>query len=539
MGVQGGSIQARTAATEPSEFLIGTNHEFLAATMASGNGTGNFDVTKGGTALGKVTATGLVRPCATTNVDGAQATVNTVTVDETGGFLTGDVGSIYSALGVQASVTIDGDAASTADIDMTDAGQMDGLAHRIILSDPGGVLGTVLLDGDGAAGANFSVTNKSENTLAHATVVVDPGGTLGVSATIDGDGAAGAPFTITSILSDGLAHAIIVVDPGANNQTLSSWTAIAAGVETTTVLLETGGAGAIASTVSEVIGAYNAASKVGIAASTGGAPGNTAVAIGSTAMAGAVAGGNPAIFGASNIAAGVETVSITLAHVAGAITSTVADVISEFNATSQTCIALAVGGAPANTAAAIGSTAIAGGVAGDTDLQASSIIAAATGIETLTITLEHSGGAIQSTVNEVIGEINSGSHLMEAALAAGGVGTNTAAAVASTPLAGGIAAAGAIASARTITVASATQLTLSGGAFSVAADDVVNIDNGADTAIGILRVSNDSYEGRDATGTAIHTEKGIQYIDEGSVDESQLALVNAAIKTDLSNVTFR
>ena len=423
-----GVIQTRTAATESTEFLIGSDHQILSGTLEENNGTNNFEVVQGATALGEITASGKLRPCAVTRVDGAQPAVNLVDVDETGGFLTGDVGSINSTLGVQGSVTIDGDGATTADIDMTDAGQMDGLAHIIIIE--------------------------------------DPGGTLGVSATIDGDGAAGAPFTITSLLSDGLAHAIIVVDPGANDQTLSAWTAIAAGVETTTVLLETGGGGAIASTVAEVIGAYNAASKVGIAASTGGAPGNTAVAIGSTAMAGAVAGGNPQIYG-------------------------------------------------------------------------SSVIAAATGIETLTIVLEQSSGALQSTVNEVIAEINASSHLQIAALAAGGVGGNTAAAVASTPLAGAIAVGGAIASARTITVTSATELTFSGGAFTVAADDQVTIDNGADTCVGFSVYSLDTYVGRTAAGVNVNAETHVSYVDKGAVLEANLNLVNDDIKADLPLISFR
>lgn len=71
-----------------------------------------------------------------------------------------------------------------------------------------------------------------------------------------------------------------------------------------------------------------------------------------------------ALLGTSSVVAGVETVTITLAHSGAAITSTVTQVIAKIVATGTLITAVDGGGVGANTAAAVAETPLAGGADG-------------------------------------------------------------------------------------------------------------------------------------------------------------------------------
>lgn len=176
----------------------------------------------------------------------------------------------------------------------------------------------------------------------------------------------------------------------------------------------------------------------------------------------------------------------------------------------------------------------------DHDLQAAVTLSAA-GLATVVVTLEYASAAIQSTVDEVIAEINaSAGQWIEARLASGGTGSNTAAAVASTPLAGGIAPGGTIATGRTVSgITPDTDMTLSGAAFTVADGDKVQLNNGAQTAVGymydVFGVSTANHIDH-STGAAVATDMPVQYFRNGDVREAGLPFTNALIKADLSDV---
>jgi len=176
------------------------------------------------------------------------------------------------------------------------------------------------------------------------------------------------------------------------------------------------------------------------------------------------------------------------------------------------------------------------------DLQGASVIDAVTGVETVTITLASSAvPAITSTVAEVLGEINATAQKIRAYEGATYTGSNTAAAVASTPLAGAIAVGGTVVTGRTLTK-STTTFTLSGAVFSAADDDLVVLEDGSQTAVGLLAYSVDCAAGVDYVNEEVlDIDPGCLVLDHGTVDESACpsSTVNADIKSDLANINWR
>lgn len=402
-------------------------------TLVHSNGTTEFGKVKGGTPLGKITATSKVRPCGHTFAQaGALAAID---VDDASCFFVGDLVDVISEDGVLGEVTIDGDGAGTADIDL-ESKSADGLAHTTQLASP---------------------------TL----------GVLGTIASIDADGGGTSLLRLESIDADGLAHTIELVNP----------------------------AGAHDLEGSSVI----------------------------------------------DLVTGVEAVVITLAHSGAALTSTVAEVLGCINASSQKLRAFAhavtyVGG---NVAAAVASTPLAGGVEAPADktLRASSTLSAAD-VETLVVTLglNAAGTALASTVNEVIGCINASSQKQEARLAAAGVGTNTAAAVAATPLAGGLAVGGKLATGSLVSVVDKTSspnvITIA-GAVTVVTGDHVQLADGAETAIGILVDETSTWtNSQDEDGASVHADKSVRVLKMGAVDESLCTGIDTQIKADLPTIAW-
>lgn len=391
--------------------------------LAQGNGTTNFGKVLAGTTIGLVTATDKGRPCGQTKADQAQSGVTEIDVDDATNFFVGDTINCTSLLGVAGAVTIDADGAGTGNLVLTSKSN-DGLAHRIILADVGGVLGTV------------------------APVVT----------------AGAVTITFTSILEDGLNHDVILLDPAGNTQPLFGKSVITAG--------------------------------------------------------------------------GVETVTISLAtDGGGAITSTVNQVIAEFNATSQTMRAVLTAAGGGDTVIALASTALVGEVAGEVVLNASSSIAS-TGIETLTINLGHSGGAVTSLVSAVLGLINASAVKFTAAYEAGAVGTNLAVAVASTPLAGGVALGASILSAQAITAVDKTsaQHTITTAAnVTVADDDPISLSNGADTCIGLTDVDYTTFTGHaDEDGAVVYADRtGVTVVLKGRAYRASCTGLNTHLEADL------
>lgn len=90
------SMGAAVRSVEPRRNSHGADTD-IGYTVAAGNGVTNFGLLPGGTPLGLVTATGLVRPCGKSTCDGAQIGVTVVTVHEAANFYIGDEVSFYDA----------------------------------------------------------------------------------------------------------------------------------------------------------------------------------------------------------------------------------------------------------------------------------------------------------------------------------------------------------------------------------------------------------------------------------------------------------
>ena len=402
------------------------------AYMAEDNGTTDFGRIEAGTTMGEVTATGLVRPCGRTEIH-TGATSATLSVDDASNFYVGDTVDVLSTTGVLGTVTIDGDGATTADIDVQGKAY-DGLNHTIALTSP--TLGVI-------------------------------GYKLDITASGAGDG-----IDVYSLEADGKAHTVTLVDPGGNDKDLQGESTLASDVETLVISLATGGAGAISSTVQ--------------------------------------------------------------------------DVIDEINASSQKVWAeLHSGDNGAATAIAVAIQTLANGVAApaDKDLKVEETFAATTDTAAVNVTLglNAAGTALASTVNEVIGAINTSTKL-EARLASGGTGTNTAAAVSATALAGEVAAGGALVSGSTVSAVDKTSspntITI-GSSITTVADDEVIVDDGCDTCVGLLWKDANTATGEvDADGDAIHSEVGCHIVKRGVAIESACTGVDADLKADIPNVIF-
>lgn len=413
---------------EGTAFKRGKNGEVISGVFLKSNGTSGFFKVKGGSPVGKITATGKYRPCGKTraNEPAGLTGVHAFTVNEADGLKAGDVGTLYSKLGVKGAVTIDGDGASAADVDC-ESKTADGLDHTIEFETPVlGVLGTLTIAG---------------------------------SPTED--------IVLRSNEADGLDHIIVVVDPGVESD----------------------------------------------------------------------------LKGDSHIDAttGVETVTVTLENSAvPAIAGTVADVVGMINATAQK-FQCEPATTEASTPAAVGATPLANGVAApaDKDLTALATRALATDVESTVVTLglNDLGTALASTVSEALAAANAASQTMEFRLAAGGTGGNTAAVVAPTALAGGIATGAAIASARTISAVVASDITLSGAVFNVADDDLFYLDDGSGTALGYLDETVDTSIGTDYTNEdVLFEDQSCRIFVFGMVEEDDLEWTNTDIKTDLSHI---
>ncbi len=291
------------------------------------NGTTYFNKVACGTVMGKITSTGKVRPCAKTYAQGNTGVA--YNVDDADNFYIGDTIDVISTLGVKGSVTIVADGGGNR-IDLQSI-TADGLAHAIVLASPTlGVLGTVTINADGA----------------------------------------GNEIDLVSEIADGLAHTITLVNPaGASDLIGASTIAAATGIESVVITLSHSGA-ALTATINQVIACINANSKCMRAYLHAGDNGAaTAAAVGATPLAGGVAApADKHLRGKSSLAAATDletlTVSLGLNAAGTALASTVAEVITCINATSQKMEArLHTGDVGSSAAIAVGSTPLAGGLA--------------------------------------------------------------------------------------------------------------------------------------------------------------------------------
>jgi hypothetical protein len=92
-----------------------------------------------------------------------------------------------------------------------------------------------------------------------------------------------------------------------------------------------------------------------------------------------------------------------------------------------------------------------------------------------------------------------------------------------------------------ITALTATTVTFDGAAITVAIGDIVRLDNGAETCIGITYKSENTARDIDYDATPptlINTSVGVQYFSNGSVRRSGIVGLNTLIEADLPAVNF-
>lgn len=164
---------------------------------------------------------------------------------------------------------------------------------------------------------------------------------------------------------------------------------------------------------------------------------------------------------------------------------------------------------------------------------------ASTGVAAIKIYLATgSGGAITSTVTQVIAEINRGvSGTLVTAVLAGGSGSATAIAVAAQTLAGGIATGAAISSSNVVTAVDRVGLTVTvTSSLSAVSGDIVRLADGSQTAIGILEegvTTLDSVQTA-ATGTPTYADQACTWSYRGDFYQAQLVGYTSATATDLA-----
>lgn len=137
-----------------------------------------------------------------------------------------------------------------------------------------------------------------------------------------------------------------------------------------------------------------------------------------------------------------------------------------------------------------------------------------TGVATIVVILEYSSAAIQSTVAEVIAELQSAdiARFVKAS-SGGGTTSNTAAAVAATPLAGGLAPGAVIANNATVSAvdkaASPNTVTI-GSSILTAVGDVIQNTDGSETAELICDRTVNTFDGylSEQNGTPTYADQG-------------------------------
>lgn len=166
------------------------------------------------------------------------------------------------------------------------------------------------------------------------------------------------------------------------------------------------------------------------------------------------------------------------------------------------------------------------------------------GVETVTVTVATGGaGAISSTLQQVIDEFNATSQTMRATVHTAGAGTAVIA-LASTPLAGGVAVGASILSAQAITAVDKTsaQHTITTAAtVTVGDDDLVTLSNGAATPLGLLGEDYTSFTGQsDEDGTAVHADVwGAQVVLAGRALRAACTGLNTALEVQMPRFTFQ
>jgi hypothetical protein len=160
-----------------------------------------------------------------------------------------------------------------------------------------------------------------------------------------------------------------------------------------------------------------------------------------------------------------------------------------------------------------------------------------TGVYTVEVFLETDGGsAIVSTLDEVIYELNNQvGEAVQAALASGATGSTVivAGALDTWALAGGVVPGGAIASTRTVSNKTSTTIDISGGAITALTGDLVQTEDGSDTAVGILPEGVRPLPTYNPTGDAVHEDVPCTVMIRGVAETTYLTGYNTATAADL------
>ena len=168
-----------------------------------------------------------------------------------------------------------------------------------------------------------------------------------------------------------------------------------------------------------------------------------------------------------------------------------------------------------------------------------------TGVATIQIyAATGGGGAITSTADDIIAELNRGTAgtLVKVVLA-GGSGSTTAVAASALALQNGLAAGGTLSSGNAITARDTTSspntVTLT-SAITAVAGDTVELADGSQTAVGSLETAKNPYHvhASAAAGAAVHTDQDCTYSCQGLYTEAQLVGLNAETLSDLGGKDF-
>jgi hypothetical protein len=162
-------------------------------------------------------------------------------------------------------------------------------------------------------------------------------------------------------------------------------------------------------------------------------------------------------------------------------------------------------------------------------------------VRTVNVSLATGGaGAITSTAAQVAAAINAAVGDIVTAVASGD--SNPVIAKSSTPLAGGIAEGAQLLDGVAITgvdKTSAQNTVTTGTSITSVAGDVVRLDNGAQTAIGLLSTDANSYTGEVISGTPVTQEPSVDIVVAGKVIESRLPVaLSDAQKAALTHIMF-
>lgn len=177
--------------------------------------------------------------------------------------------------------------------------------------------------------------------------------------------------------------------------------------------------------------------------------------------------------------------------------------------------------------------------ANDQELFTTVTVNPSTGVATIVVSHSTGGaGAITTTVAQVLAQLQSAAVRQYIVATEGDdySGSNTAIAVASTPLAGGVAAGGTVSSSNAITaVNKSTGVITVTSAVTTVAGDIVRTADGSQTAVGILDKATSTLDNQQtqATGTETHRDQSIAYSCSGFYTEAQLVGLNAQTLADL------